>query len=138
MPTLSATVVNGTIITEVGVSLLVPDPVQPFRVYNALVATGASDSVVSPRVVSELKSLPIAQGQYLSDTGTPHLSAIHALSLSIFPENLPSGQKAHTNWEPYRLMELPYQPRNFDILLGMDILKAFHITIQGHEFLATV
>ncbi len=31
--------------------------------------------------------------------------------------------------------ELPYQPSEFDVLLGMDVLGDFHITMQGGLFI---
>ena len=31
--------------------------------------------------------------------------------------------------------ELPYQPDNFDVLLGMDLLMDFHITMHGGLFI---
>ncbi len=33
------------------------------------------------------------------------------------------------------VMELPFQPPDFDVLLGMDVLVNFHITMHGAVFI---
>ena len=30
---------------------------------------------------------------------------------------------------------LPYQPHNYDVLLGMDLISEFHLTIYGSNFI---
>lgn len=30
---------------------------------------------------------------------------------------------------------LPYEPKNYDVILGMDLLSGFHLTLYGGNFI---
>ena len=34
--------------------------------------------------------------------------------------------------------QLPYQPNNYDILLGMDFISAIHLTLNGQIYILSI
>lgn len=101
--------------------------------------TGAQITLVSPRVVEQLGAISIDVGEFISANAQIQETREYWLNISIpisevtsTPEgdvllNLPRG-------EHLSVLELPYNPPNYDVLLGMDVLKRFHITMWNGTF----
>ena len=50
----------------------------------------------------------------------------------------PDGETDHTfsrGRDPMEVALLTLQPQNFDVLLGMDLLEDFHLTVYADQFI---
>ena len=102
------------------------------KTYNALLDTGAQSTMVSPKVVEEadLKAIgyidivPVSGDSIRTPKYRAHLTIPYSESNMVirFGDELEVAQ-------------LPFQPGNFDILLGMDFLTRFHFTMYGDFFI---
>ena len=100
--------------------------------YMALLDTGSQVTLISPRVVNQMglkaighTSLTPASGELII---TPKYRATLAVPVGSGSTVFPSGRELEVS-------ELPFQPDNFDILLGMDFLEVFHFTMYGRTFI---
>ncbi len=70
-------------------------------------------------------------------SGEPVHTNLLGLHLSIPVDTPTDAGDLHTFavGGPIVVMELPYQPPDFDVLLGMDVLVDLHITMHGGSFI---
>ena len=127
MPTIQGEVENGQVLVTAHI-----EHENRREEYMALLDTGAQGTLVSPRVVDQLGlkatgylSMTPASGEPIT---TPKYRATVTIpagrGASVFP---PGGE--------LEVGQLPFQPDNFDVLLGMDFLGDFHFTMYGHTFI---
>ena len=84
----------------------------------------------------------MGRSSFVPASGEPVETNLFGLHLSI-PIDTPTGEgDVHTFAVsgPLVVMELPYQPPDYDVLLGMellgmDVLSNFHITMHGGAFI---
>ena len=133
MPSFEQEIVNNQIIITVNVST---GPGQPAVSYRALLDTGAQVTVVSPRVIRDLGLAPIQPMQLGGISGTPiqtyqyrarvDIPIGHRVSGSPYPATFLMGNDL---W----VAGLPHQPTDYEVLLGMDFIGIFHITLYGNR-----
>ena len=96
--------------------------------YGALLDTGAQTTMISPRVVEEEGLEAIGLGSIVPVSGKPITTQKYRIPLSI---PVGRGTEVFVSGMELEVLLLPFQPDNFDILLGMDLLAAFHFTMYG-------
>lgn len=135
MPTFAQDVIDRQIIIGVEVSLVAG---QHAQLYSALLDTGAQRSAISPQVVSDLGLVPIApfsigvaSGESI-DTYLYHarvdIPIGYTSAVSSSPQRFRMGQQLS-------LAGLPYRPRNYDVILGMDFIGGFHLTLYQNRII---
>lgn len=102
------------------------------RPYHALLDTGAQSTMVSPKVAKEAGLKAIGYADIVPVSGKPIQSQKYRINLSI---PITQGAATLLSGTELEVAELPFQPGNFDILLGMDFLGAFHFTMYGGSFI---
>lgn len=114
------------------------------RSYRALLDTGAQLTMVSDRVVQEVGLQAIGNTQIVPVTGDSVVTEKYRVRVDI-PINTPvtSAEGNVTLERTLRGMDmevarLPYEPRNHDVLLGMDFLQGFHLTIYGGMYILSI
>ena len=132
MPTFHKRVENNTIHIQVEVS--VAQGQQGHR-FMALVDTGATTTAVTSRVVQMLGApAAIGRSQY-GTAGSEIVEAnIYGLHVAV-PVSTQAGETIFESGRALSVVELPHQPLNYSVLLGMDFLKQFHITMWNSNFI---
>ena len=102
------------------------------KTYTALVDTGAQSTMVSPKVVEETDMKGIGYAGIVPVSGKPIQTPRYRAFLSI---PISQGNTVLLSGGELEVAELPFQPDNFDILLGMDFLMRFHFTMYGGSFI---
>ena len=104
--------------------------------YVALLDTGAQRSMISPRVVSEvgLDSVGLTDIQGIEGRLIEAETFRVTLDVPIPIDREAVGRRiqiALVNGKDLDVTKLPFQPHNYDVLLGMDFISSFHMTIYG-------
>ena len=108
--------------------------------FRALLDTGATVSAVSQNAVDALRLTTAGWQTVTGVHGTSDLPT-YAISLGVtITERVagPHGEFDHTFSRGRDLMEVTLmtsQPSTFDVLLGMDLLEAFHLTLYSDLFI---
>ena len=105
------------------------------EMFDALVDTGAQRTFISSNVVSRLGAVPVDVGSFLPADGESQETEVFRLRVNIpYPQ---TGDRSLTiaTGKDLNVMMLPFQPHNFDVLLGLDFLRQFHITMHNGLFL---
>lgn len=112
--------------------------------FDALLDTGAQATLITEKVVKDVGLVSIGTGRIIPVSGKVIETNKYRIRLDIPIGDeivLPSGQR---RMEPVlRGMELdvsqlPYQPQNHDILLGMDFINACHLTVHGGNYILSI
>ena len=104
----------------------------PGKPYDALLDTGAQSTMVSPKVVEETSLKAIGYADIVPVSGEPIRTPKFRINLSI---PITQGSTILLSGSELEVAQLPFQPGNFDILLGMDFLMNFHFTMYGGSFI---
>lgn len=149
MPAFGGEVVNGQILLDVHVRLPVrpsdPDSIdlggaemEPMT-FQGLLDTGATRTMVSQNVIDALDARPCGVDAFVPATGEPEPTAAYRVDLAIpivAGVSLPADDADAPNYEIYAsglrnltVLALPRAFDNFDVLLGMDLILQFHITM---------
>ena len=140
MPTFTVAIVDRRIIFGCAISTPFVDPPDR-RGYQTLFDTGAQLTMISPRVVQEIALVPIGNTDIVPVSGQPIRTNSYRVRLDIpivAGVSLPGGEtRQETDFRGKELdvAELPYQPADYDVLLGMDFIIGAHITICGSSFI---
>ena len=133
MPSFEQQITNNRIIITVGVSL----QGDQIRYKRALVDTGATITLISPNTVADLALLPISAGNITVASGQQVDTFVYSCRVDI-----PIGHD-RTGGPPtdflmgkqLNVVGLPYQPNDYDVILGMDIIGVFHITMYRNRII---
>lgn len=110
-----------------------------YTAYRALLDTGATISGISEKIAAELKLIPDGWRPTAGIHGvkdTPTCSV--AMHIAISEKNS-EGQTIHMrSYEKMSVTLLAFQPKNFDVLLGMDILQSCHFSMSNGMFMLSV
>ena len=99
--------------------------------FEALVDTGAQRTFISSSVAEQLGATPIDIASFVPANGESQETEVFRLQISIpYPQDGESSMTFMTGGE-FSVMLLPFRPHNFDVLLGMDFLSRFHISMFG-------
>ena len=102
---------------------------------NALLDTGSTITGVSPKVIRALGLVPIGDLSLMVASGervdTSRYRARVDMPVGIPLEIPPHEQRQNIIRTGYNMFVsgLPYQPDSYDVLLGMDFIAGFHMTI---------
>ena len=152
MPTSVGQIVNNQILLPVHIRLPVrpgdPDPLDAGsldsdlavpQAFTGLLDTGATRTMVSPAVIEALDAYPCGIGSFTPATGMAEPTGEYRLDLAIpiVAGVTPTEDDANTlNVEFYArglrdvtVLGLPCAFDDFDVLLGMDLISQFHITM---------
>ena len=138
MPTFSGQVKNNQIVLFSAISIS-DDPKPAHRPYQTLLDTGAQATIISEKVAREVGLTPIGDATITPVSGQPILTNKYRvrIDLPIGSEiRLPGGRmQPHTVYmgADIDVAELPYQPENYDVLLGLDFVKRFHLTLYLNQ-----
>lgn len=101
----------------------------------ALVDTGATHTGITNKVVRTLGTpATIGRGQYGTASGEVVEADIYGLHVAV-PVSRQPGETLFVSGGALSVSEMPHQPTNYDLLLGMDLLKRFHITMWDGVFI---
>ncbi len=138
MPTFGTQVADNQVMLVVAVSVPSPGDDAPKHTFRALVDTGAQSTLVTARVVRQLDAASVGMGAFMSANGQTELTDVFRLHISIpIAEAFPAPDGGETvatfaRGRDLQTMLMPFDPPGYDVLLGMDILSHFHITMcQG-------
>ncbi len=88
--------------------------------------------MVSPKVVEETGLEAIGYAEIVPVSGEPVKVEKYRTNLSI---PITQGTATLLTGGELEVTKLPFQPDNFDILLGMDFLMNYHFTMYGGSFI---
>ena len=90
--------------------------------------------MVTERVVRQIGARPTGTASFLPANGEPQEAKAYWLSvdLPIAMGNPP--QMAFSHGRNLNVMQLPFQPQNFDLIVGMDLLCHYHLSMYGDLF----
>lgn len=129
MPSFSQDITDNRIIITVAIRI---GPEAETSLYRALLDTGAQVTAISPRVVQQLGLIP---------TGTLKLTVASGQEVEVFQYHArvdipiqynmahPPGARPFLMGDQRFVVGLPYVPEGYDVLLGMDFIGMFHMTI---------
>lgn len=107
------------------------------RTCRALVDTGAHCSMVSANVVETLRVASTGIGGFMAANGQTQSTPVFDLHIAVpvtVTATAADGSTSETVFAGGRALEvilLPFDPPDFDVLLGMDLLTEFHITMYN-------
>lgn len=134
MPTVTIEIKKNQAFLESNVSPVgVPEKSQN---YLALLDTGAQATLISQRIVEELGLEPIGLAPIRTVGGQQIQVDEYRMSLAIpvlIGPNAIFGLGRDMN-----VLLLPYQPGSHDVLLGMNFLTNFHITMHRNQILVSI
>ena len=146
MPTFTTVVKANQIIfvSKVSIPQVLSTPSPKGIHYSTLFDTGAQCSLISPKVVSELQLVTIGDTSITPVHGKAVPTCRYRVRLDIPVGSMRSipggGTEPFTDLRGMELevAELPYRPDDYDVLMGMDFIAPWHITIQGGQFILSI
>lgn len=123
--------------------------------YRALVDTGANHCCISEKVVADLNLRPYSQSEMMT-AGAPHTALLYRVDIAISvtetelrSEKQKDGQVVLTphpvfetskGFSHVKVSAIPDigGDRGFDVILGMNILSHFHITLHQGQIIISI
>ena len=122
--------------------------------YRALIDTGANRCGISNKIVTDLK-LRSHHKMEITTAGGPHETLVYLVGIAVpvtqfetqhgtkEDGSVTTRQAVHESWHGLQQVEVTTFPdvgvdRGFDIILGMDLLMPFHITIHDGNIIVSV
>ena len=139
MPTFSVPVEDNRVLLTVAVA--VPEArTADRRTWSALVDTGAQCSMVSANVVEALQVASTGISGFMAANGQTQSTPVFDLHIAVpvtVTATAADGSTSQTVFAGGRtlgVLLLPFNPPDFNVLLGMDLLTQFHITMYDGTF----
>lgn len=132
MPTVAAPISNQRVLLRVSVAIPSERGDSAHHEFAALVDTGAQGTMVSRRVVEQVGATQVGVRQFMPASGQPQSTAVYELSVGVaVSETTSNGSAAliFSRGGTVPVLLLPFNPLDYDVLLGMDILTGYHITM---------
>ena len=108
---------------------------QEQKTYRALFDTGAQKTLISPKIVDDLGFVAIGQASLGTAAGDVKETTEHRINIAI-PVRLGNDAILGVGRD-LNVMLSPYQPKDFDVLLGMDVLVGYHITMFANQIVVS-
>ncbi|WP_419846074.1 hypothetical protein [Candidatus Poriferisocius sp.] len=134
MPTFNVEVADDQIILKASILIPGAEDDNPPPAFDALVDTGAQMTMVSSRVIEEVGAESTSSRKIIPVSGEPLTVPTYWLGVFIPIAMDNADPNIFAAGRELRVAQLPYEPLNYDILLGMDLLIGFHITMVGGHF----
>ena len=140
MPTFTGQVKDNQIILISAISISGDAQPNP-KPYDSLLDTGAQGTLISERVVNEVGLSAIGYAEIMPVHGEPISTKKYRIRIDLPISSgivLPGGNvgtETILRGMDLDVALLPYQPANHDVLLGMDFLSVFHLTLFGNGFI---
>ncbi|MCY4158102.1 MAG: retroviral-like aspartic protease family protein [Bacteroidetes bacterium] len=131
MPPFLAEIENNQAIIKAAVGR--PGSLNNMQGYDALLDTGAQSTLVSQKVVDELGFIPIGSDSIRTVEGNIVTTKKYHINVGILVQ-FGSNDIVGTGFT-INVASLPFQPANFDVLLGMDLISRFHMTFWGNRII---
>ena len=138
MPTFHQQITDKQIVVVVEVSKTVNEPKQSYR---ALLDTGSTVTLVTQRVVQQLQLSPIGTGSITVASGDSVETALYNAWVDL-PIVYTPAQRSQSDERSHFFMGnnlliagLPYQPEGYDVVLGMDFINMFHMTLYQNTLI---
>ena len=135
MPSFAQDITDGRIIVTVDVSREVG---QPRTSYRALLDTGAQISAISTEVVRALDLSPVSLATLSVVSGSSFVTPRYLARLDI-PIDVNWAASAGTQrflmGRQLSVAGIPYRPPDYDVIMGMDLIGTFHITMYGNRII---
>ena len=138
MPTFEVEIDNHQVLMVVKVA--VPESDEEAMPFTALVDTGAQKTLISQNVIDGLGAVSSGISHIMPASGEPIQVDLFVLNIAV-PVSTPAKSHdgsdviyEHLSGRQITAARLPYVPHNYDVLLGMDMLSLFHITMFGGRF----
>lgn len=113
---------------------IIPEDLLDINRCDALVDTGAQISLVSPKVISDVMAIPIGVGAYTAANGQTQEADEYLLGIDI-PIQLGDDESTYARGMTLRVLEVPaLHQEGYEVILGMDCLGLFHITMWNNTF----
>ena len=141
MPTLVVPVEDNRVLLRVSVAVPSGSGHPESHEYEALVDTGAQCTMVSQKVVDEVGATQIGVLPFMPASGQPQMAAVFELSVhAVISESGPDGSPlfSFSRGGTVPVLLLPFYPGDYDVLLGMDILTKYHITMWDDTFVLSI
>ena len=136
MPTFDVPVEDNRVLLTVAVAI--PETRATDRhTCRALVDTGAQRTMVSANVVEVLQVASTGIGGFMAANGQAQTTPVFDLHIAVpvtVTATAADGSTSQTVFAGGRNLEvflLPFDPADFYVLLGMDLLTQFHITMYN-------
>lgn len=141
MPTVAVQVTDKRVLLRVSVA--VPSERSHVESHNfeALVDTGAQCTMVSRRVIDQIGATQVGFLPFMPASGQPQETAVYELFVAVvISETGPDGSPTFTfsKGGTVPVLLLPFEPPDFDMLLGMDILTGYHVTMWDGTFVLSI
>ena len=142
MPTRLKHISNNEIIVPVLVSAP-RRPTGPIE-YRGLVDTGAQGTVVSSSVIADLepvatgKTILILADETLRESTTYLLEIGVIVSVDASDEDGRAGVEYASGKMLHQVTTVPYSSNRYDLILGMDLLSIYHITMVDGQFVISI
>ena len=140
MPALIADIADDQIIVTSAVSAA-DQPDAPKRSCKSLLDTGSQATMISRKIVDDLGIAFIGRKNILPVSGEIIATEQYRVRLDIpiqATRTMPGGtvrQKDDFRGATLNVLLLPYQPEDYDIILGMDFLAPFHMTVAAGKLI---
>lgn len=135
MPTFIGGVTNNEIALISTVSIPGDTDLSTVKPYRTILDTGAQGTMISGKVVSEVGLTSIGTSLIVPASG----ESIQCNKFRIqFGIAITDSSGAFMRTRDMDVCELPYQPDNYDVLLGMDFLPTAHFTLHGGGFILSL
>lgn len=116
-----------------------PNPGHPFGLipnrFDALIDTGSTNTAVTQKVVDALQAKQIGVEDIWHANGVLETTPSYKIVVGI-PISTPldsGGTHTYVSGESLIVDLIPDQPDGIDIILGMDLLRKFHITMYESQ-----
>lgn len=140
MPTFVTAVNNNQILLDVVVTPIGAD--SEMHTYTGLLDTGAQRTGISTKVVSDLGLAQVDVGRMQVATGEFSEVALYPVNVGVPVVSQRQSQEdrpeAFVSGKSLIVSGLPHEPWNFDVLLGMDLLSLYHITIVNGQLAMSI
>lgn len=142
MPTLSITIENDRILVIAQIAIVrTPGQYGPPALFPALVDTGATFTAITQDVMEILHPNPVGPSSFTTADGAQHETEKYMMRVDI-PINQPVAQPdgtimpaVHVVGAELTVTRLPDQPPDHAVVLGLDFLTRFHITMWDGLFI---